>query len=109
MKVRTRTLVAGAVVLGIAAGPAVAYAAPMSEAVSVPAPTGAMTPPLYTTAPDAAALSRAIAGVGPDNKDATAALVRVGGTSGRWVGSSGVADVRTGRKAFDDARFGRAP
>ncbi|WP_406185122.1 serine hydrolase domain-containing protein [Streptomyces sp. NBC_01006] len=105
MKVRTRTLVAGAVVLGIAAGPAVAYAAPMSEAVSVPAPTGAMTPPLYTTAPDAAALSRAIAGVGPDNKDATAALVRVGGTSGRWVGSSGVADVRTGRKAFDDARF----
>ncbi|MFJ3199877.1 serine hydrolase domain-containing protein [Streptomyces sp. NPDC086989] len=101
MKVRTRALIATALVLGIAAGPAVAHAAP----AAVPMSARDVYPPVYTTAPDATALRRAIAGVGPGNGDATAALVRVGGTSGRWVGSSGVADVRTGRKAFDDARF----
>ncbi|MFE2142331.1 serine hydrolase domain-containing protein [Streptomyces sp. NPDC059456] len=101
MKVRTRALIATALVLGIAAGPAVAHAAP----AAVPVSARDAAPPVYTTAPDAAALRKAIAGVGPGNADATAALVRVGGTSGRWVGSSGVADVRTGRKAIDDARF----
>ncbi|MFE2479922.1 serine hydrolase [Streptomyces sp. NPDC059389] len=109
MKARTRTLIATALVLGIAAGPAVAHAAPAPDpapgTATAPAAAGSVKPPLYTTPPDAAALRKAIAGVGPGNKDATAALVRVGGTSGRWVGSSGVADVRTGRKAFDDARF----
>ncbi|MFF4104840.1 serine hydrolase domain-containing protein [Streptomyces sp. NPDC001903] len=107
MKARTRTLIATALVLGIAAGPAVAHAAPAPApgAVGAPASAGSARTPLYTTPPDAAALRKAIAGVGPGNKDATAALVRVGGTSGRWVGSSGVADVRTGRAAFDDARF----
>nr|WSW43417.1 beta-lactamase family protein [Streptomyces sp. NBC_01001] len=109
MKVRTRTLIATALVLGIAVGPAVAHAAPAPGPVTAPAaepvtPDGT-APPVYTTPPDAAALGKAIAGVGPDSKDATAALVRVGGTSGRWVGSSGVADVRTGRKALDGARF----
>ncbi|WP_329314650.1 MULTISPECIES: serine hydrolase domain-containing protein [unclassified Streptomyces] len=107
MKVRTRTLIATALVLGIAAGPVVAHAAPVTAAGTASAPASAsdVKPPLYTTAPDAAALRRAIAGVGPDSADAVAALVRVGGSSGRWVGSSGVADVRTGRKAFEDARF----
>lgn len=101
MKVRTRVLIAAALVLGIVAGPAVAHAAPAPGPVTA----GVTAPPVYTTPPDAAALRKAIAGLGPDNKDATAALVRVGGTSGSWVGSSGVADVRTGRQAMDGARF----
>ncbi|MFE2878012.1 serine hydrolase domain-containing protein [Streptomyces roseus] len=109
MDVRKRTLIATALVLGVAAGPAAAHtaaaAAPGPGAVAVRVPAPAAERPLYTAPPDAAALRKAITGVGPDSKDATAALVRVGGTSGRWVGSSGVADVRTGRKAFDDARF----
>ncbi|MEV6577688.1 serine hydrolase domain-containing protein [Streptomyces sp. NPDC051582] len=107
MDVRKRTLIATALVLGVAAGPAVAHAAAAAPpgAVAVRVPAGAAESPLYRTPPDAAALRKAITGVGPDNKDATAALVRVGGTSGRWAGSSGVADVRTGRAAFDEARF----
>ncbi|MYT23999.1 serine hydrolase [Streptomyces sp. SID7760] len=109
MDVRKRTLIATALVLGVAAGPAAAHtaaaAAPGAGAVAVRVPAEATERPLYTAPPDAAALRKAIAGAGPESKDATAALVRVGGTSGRWVGRSGVADVRTGRKAFDDARF----
>lgn len=91
MKARTRTLIAAALVLGIASGPVVAHAAP------VPASAG-VTAPVVSTPPNAAALERAIAGLGAENKDATAALVRVGGTSGSWRGSSGVADIVTGRR-----------
>ncbi|MEV0987249.1 serine hydrolase domain-containing protein [Streptomyces sp. NPDC049949] len=107
MDVRTRTLIATALALGIAAGPTVARAAPAPApgAVTARVSAGTAAPPLYTSPPDAAALRKAIAGVGADDKDATAALVRVGGTSGRWAGSSGVADVRTRRKAFEEARF----
>jgi CubicO group peptidase (beta-lactamase class C family) len=54
-------------------------------------------------APDAKALSAALAGL-PD-ADATAALVRVGGTGGTWRGSSGVHDLESGRPADPDARF----
>lgn len=60
---------------------------------------------MFTSPPDAAALERAIAGLGARHPDATAALVRVGGTSGAWRGHSGVADVRSGRGAVEDARF----
>ncbi|MFJ4780469.1 serine hydrolase domain-containing protein [Streptomyces sp. NPDC088762] len=98
MKARTRTLIAAALVLGIASGPVVAHAAP------APAPAGAAAP-LVSTPPNAAALERAIAGLGAQNKDATAALVRVGGTSGGWRGSSGVADIVTGRAAVEQGRF----
>ncbi|MCF3179598.1 beta-lactamase family protein [Streptomyces polychromogenes] len=103
MKARTRTLVAAALVLGIAAGPvAAAQAAPARTRTPVAAPVPS---PVFSAPPDAAALRKAIAGVGPQNKDATAALVRVGGTSGSWRGSAGVADVRDGRAAVEDARF----
>ncbi|KJY33816.1 serine hydrolase domain-containing protein [Streptomyces katrae] len=103
MKARTRTLVAAALVLGIAAGPvAAAQAAPARSQTPVAAPVPS---PVFSAPPDAAALRKAIAGVGPQNKDATAALVRVGGTSGSWRGSAGVADVRDGRAAVEDARF----
>ncbi|MFD5418195.1 serine hydrolase domain-containing protein [Streptomyces sp. NPDC127069] len=103
MKARTRTLVAAALVLGIAAGPvAAAQATPARAQTPVAAPVPS---PVFSAPPDAAALRKAIAGVGPQNKDATAALVRVGGTSGSWRGSAGVADVRDGRAAVEDARF----
>ncbi|MFE2164804.1 serine hydrolase domain-containing protein [Streptomyces sp. NPDC059447] len=98
MKARTRTLIAAALVLGIASGPVVAHAAPAPVRAGVAAP-------VVSTPPNAAVLERAIAGLGPDHKDATAALVRVGGTSGSWRGSSGVADVRTGRDVVEQGRF----
>ncbi|MFB6613511.1 serine hydrolase domain-containing protein [Streptomyces sp. NPDC056367] len=108
MKARTRTLIAAALVLGIASGPVVAHAAPApaspSASASASASAGA-TAPLVPTPPNAAALERAIAGLGAQNKDATAALVRVGGTSGSWRGSSGVADIATGREATAQGRF----
>ncbi|MEU9033868.1 serine hydrolase domain-containing protein [Streptomyces sp. NPDC048352] len=101
MKARTRTLLAAALVLGVAAGPvAGAQAAPAPAPVSAPAPS-----PVFSTPPDAAALRKAITGLGAGHREATAALVRVGGTSGSWRGSSGVADVRSGRQAIEDARF----
>ncbi|WP_420034875.1 serine hydrolase domain-containing protein [Streptomyces sp. cg28] len=53
-------------------------------------------------APDARALTEAISGL-PD--DATAALVRVGGTCGSWHGTAGVRDLRTQHKALPDAEF----
>ncbi|WP_030718598.1 serine hydrolase domain-containing protein [Streptomyces sp. NRRL S-237] len=100
MKARTRTLIAAALVLGIASGPVVAHAAP------VPVPSGAAAlAPRFCAPPNAAALERAIAGLGPENKDATAALVRVGGTNGSWRGGSGVADIVTGRAAVEQGRF----
>lgn len=104
MKARMRTLIATALALGVAAGPAVAQAAPVPAAASAPG-RGAAEEPVFRTPPDAAALRRALAGVGADGTDATAALVRVGGTSGSWQGSAGVADVRTGRPAVAQARF----
>ncbi|MET9959744.1 serine hydrolase domain-containing protein [Streptomyces sp. NPDC006326] len=104
MKVRMRTLIATALVLGVAAGPAVANAAPRPAAAPVPVSAGAEQP-VFRAPPDAAALRKALAGVGAGSGDATAALVRVGGTSGSWQGSSGVADIRTGRPASAQARF----
>ncbi|MFH7597665.1 serine hydrolase domain-containing protein [Streptomyces racemochromogenes] len=104
MKARTRTLVAAALVLGLTAGPVAAAQAVPSAAPSAPVSAGAASP-VFSAPPDAEALRKAIAGVGPRNKDATAALVRVGGTSGGWHGAAGVADVRSGRPAVEEARF----
>ncbi|MET9607551.1 serine hydrolase domain-containing protein [Streptomyces sp. NPDC006512] len=103
MNATTRTLIAAALVLGVACGPAVAaHAAP--DPVPVPVSAGAV-PPVFSAPPNAAALEKAVAGLGADHEDATAALVRVGGTSGSWRGASGVADVRTGRPAVEEGRF----
>ncbi|MFC9912005.1 serine hydrolase domain-containing protein [Streptomyces sp. NPDC059862] len=52
--------------------------------------------------PDVKALCAALAGL-PD-KDATAALIRVGG-KGSWHGVAGVRDVKTGAPALEKARF----
>ncbi|WP_329115323.1 serine hydrolase domain-containing protein [Streptomyces sp. NBC_01353] len=93
MKSTTRTLLAAALVLGVAAGPAAVPAAATGTpaAVSVPA------------SHSDAALEAAIAGL--PKAHATAALVRVGGTEGVWRGASGVHDLATMRPADADARF----
>ncbi|PKT73677.1 peptidase [Streptomyces populi] len=90
---RTAVVLAAALALGLAAGPLVAPAS------ASPAPVAART----STGPDAAALRAALAGL-PD-ADATAALVRVGGSDGTWRGSAGVHDLESGRAADPDARF----
>ncbi|MER8046382.1 serine hydrolase domain-containing protein [Streptomyces sp. NPDC094032] len=92
MRNTTRTLLAAALVLGVAAGPAVLPAG----AAPVPAATA-------TASSADAALAAAIAGL--PSKDATAALVRVGGTEGTWQGSAGVHDLRSNRPADPGARF----
>ncbi|MFE0777138.1 serine hydrolase domain-containing protein, partial [Streptomyces sp. NPDC058861] len=51
----------------------------------------------------AKAMAAAIAGL--PRADATAALVRVGGTEGSWQGSSGVHDLESGAPADPAARF----
>jgi CubicO group peptidase (beta-lactamase class C family) len=100
MHVRTRsTALAAALALALAAGP---LAAPAFAAAPAPA-TAATTGTTGTTGPNAEALRAAIAGL-PD-ADATAALVRVGGTDGVWRGSAGVHDLASGRAADPDARF----
>ncbi|MFK0107545.1 serine hydrolase domain-containing protein [Streptomyces sp. NPDC091217] len=97
MRVRTRsTALAASLVLTLAAGP---LAAPALAATAASAPAADRS----TTGPDAEALRAAIAGL-PD-ADATAALVRVGGTDGVWRGSAGVHDLASGRAADPDARF----
>lgn len=99
MNSRTRTALAAALVLGVAAGPAAPAlaAAPRTTAARTTADA-----PVYD-APDADALRAAISGL-PSN-DATAALVRIGGTDGSWRGSSGVHDLTSNRPADPDARF----
>ncbi len=97
LKASTRTLLAAALVLGVAAGstalPATASAAPRATA-----------PAASAIDPDvAAALETAVAGL--PSADATAALVRVGGSAGVWRGGSGVHDLVSGRAADPEGRF----
>ncbi|UUU23675.1 serine hydrolase domain-containing protein [Streptomyces sp. DSM 40750] len=109
MRRTTRTLLAAALVLGVAAGPAVLPAA----ASTVFAPSTPSTPSTASVKDVsarskadpalAAALEAAIAGL--PSADATAALVRVGGTEGVWRGSSGVRDLTTDRAADPNGRF----
>jgi len=96
MHIRVRTACAALVVLGLAAG-SLAGAAAASPATTVVR---------EADGPNAKALRDAIADL-PDlsDKDATAALVRVGGTGGSWHGSSGVRDLATGRAALEHGRF----
>ncbi|GAB2799136.1 serine hydrolase domain-containing protein [Streptomyces chlorus] len=98
-RTRARTAVASAVlaalVLGPLAGAAGAVgAAPGAVSVAGDAPA--------IDGPDTAALEEALAGI-PDG-DVSAALVRVGG-KGRWTGTAGVRDLRTGAPALENARF----
>ncbi|WP_229378959.1 serine hydrolase [Streptomyces sp. VRA16 Mangrove soil] len=65
--------------------------------------TAVAAAPRTTGGLDTAALRAALAGL-PDD-DATAALVRVGGTDGTWHGAGGVHDLASGRAALPGARF----
>ncbi|WP_435221465.1 serine hydrolase domain-containing protein [Streptomyces sp. Tue6028] len=94
---RTAVVVAAAVCVGLAAGPL------STPAFGSPTARGPVASAQRTGGPDAGALRAALAGL-PDG-DATAALVRVGGTDGVWRGSAGVHDLRSGRAADPDARF----
>lgn len=85
---RNRPIVAG-VVLAALAGALVPRAASAG---------GGPLPPL-----DPKAMSAAIAGL-PDAK-VTGALVRVTGSAGRWSGTSGVGDLRTGRPVPVGGRY----
>ncbi|MFE0650732.1 serine hydrolase domain-containing protein [Streptomyces sp. NPDC059534] len=94
MRKSTRTLLAAALVLGAVTAPAITpafAAAPPAVAASA------------SSAPSSADLSAVIAGL--PRADATAALVRVGGTEGSWQGSAGVHDLETNAPADAAARF----
>ncbi|MCX4765341.1 beta-lactamase family protein [Streptomyces sp. NBC_01275] len=101
MRARRRTtLVTASLVLALtAAGP---LAAPAFAAPAAPAAPAALASQ-QTGALDTAALAAALTGL-PD-ADATAALVRVGGTDGAWRGSAGVHDLASGAAADPGARF----
>ncbi|MFC5833429.1 serine hydrolase domain-containing protein [Nonomuraea insulae] len=79
-------------------------ALPAQAATSCPPPAviradpGAPIPPI-----NSAALEKAIANL--PAADATAAIVRVGGSKGSWKGVTGVADLATQRKAAEHVRF----
>jgi D-alanyl-D-alanine carboxypeptidase len=105
---RPAVALAAALALGLAAGPlsAPAFASPATRnATQSPTRNAAhnAAAPARTAGPDAEALRAALAGL-PD-ADATAALVRVGGTDGGWRGSAGVHDLASGRKADPNALF----
>ncbi|WP_306318686.1 MULTISPECIES: serine hydrolase [unclassified Streptomyces] len=97
MKRRSALTLALPTALALAFG-AVATAVPPAQAH--PARAGVSPAP---GAPDAQALTAALAGL-PDD-DATAALLRIGGTGGSWHGTAGVRDLRTREKALEHARF----
>ncbi|MGW2839027.1 serine hydrolase domain-containing protein [Streptomyces sp. NPDC001493] len=104
MKNRTRTLLASPLILGVLAGPA----AVPGHAVTGPAAAATVrgvTTVDDTTVGDADSRALAAAIAGLPREDATAALVRVGGTDGAWRGSAGVHDLASGRPADPDARF----
>ncbi|MFE5712255.1 serine hydrolase domain-containing protein [Streptomyces sp. NPDC056501] len=98
MKKSTRTLLAAALVLGVAAGPAIVPA----TAATPPAATSTAALPVPFPSLETG-MPAAIAGL--PRADATAALVRVGGTEGSWQGSSGVHDLESGSPVDPAARF----
>lgn len=95
MQFRARTALAAALVIGLTGA---ATAPALAQAHTPPAAVASQGP-----APDGKALRAAIKGL--PNADATAALVRVGGTDGAWRGSSGVHDLVTERRADPHGRF----
>ncbi|MFJ8110781.1 serine hydrolase domain-containing protein [Streptomyces sp. NPDC096132] len=98
MRARRRTTVlAASLVLALAA------AGPLAAAPAFAAPVVQRADTLDEQALDEQALAAAISGL-PD-ANATAALVRVGGTDGTWRSSAGVHDLASGRAADPDARF----
>ncbi|WP_345056894.1 serine hydrolase domain-containing protein [Streptomyces rameus] len=89
-------VLAGALLLSAAVPAGAAVTAPASPA---PAHAGREAP----AGLDVKALRAAVAAL--DDPQATAAQIRVSGTSGRWYGAAGTADLRTGRAVTADDRF----
>ncbi|GAB2741513.1 serine hydrolase domain-containing protein [Streptomyces bullii] len=94
MRARRRAILAASLTLALAPG------APAAPAFASPAPAAGAHRP---EGPNATTLGEALAGL-PD-AEATAALVRVGGTAGTWHGSAGVHHLDSGRAADPHARF----
>ncbi|MFI9049532.1 serine hydrolase domain-containing protein [Streptomyces sp. NPDC053427] len=97
-----RTALAAALVLALSAGASAPALADAPGTGTTTADAQATHPSTPSTGPNVPALEKALHGL-PD-KDTTAALVRVGG-DGSWHGSAGVHDLRTHRKALENARF----
>ncbi|MGI5529588.1 serine hydrolase domain-containing protein [Streptomyces syringium] len=85
----------------VAAMSVAATVPPALASSSSPAPLAAAVAERVPS--NAEAMRRAIAGL--PSADATAAQVRLGGTDGRWLGTSGEADIRTHRAPKGDERF----
>ena len=104
-----RGILAGTALVASTALTAVAVA-PASAAPAASAASGTDVRTTLSTgtasalpALDPALLREAIAGL--PNATMTGALVTIGGAGGRWSGTSGVADVRTGRQVPSDGTF----
>ncbi|RLU80644.1 peptidase [Streptomyces griseocarneus] len=89
--------VAGALLLTAAVPASAAFATP-APARSTVAGTPSALPPL-----DTEALRAAISDL--DHPQATGAQLRVSGSAGKWYGTSGVSDIRTGRTIHADDTF----
>jgi CubicO group peptidase (beta-lactamase class C family) len=84
----------------VGAGLAVSVAAAASTAVAASASSSPASPPAPVPPLDTAALRAAIGDLA--HPPATAAQLRVGGSAGRWYGTSGVADIVSGRPVRPD-------
>ncbi|MEU7897211.1 serine hydrolase domain-containing protein [Nonomuraea sp. NPDC049152] len=82
---------------------AVVAAPARASAEDCPVPPPATDPVIKVPPLNEAALAKSIEKL--PAPDATAAVVRVGGTKGTWKGVTGVGDLRAKRPARDDVRF----
>ncbi|WKX72779.1 serine hydrolase [Streptomyces sp. XD-27] len=101
----SRRALLGAAAAGTALA-AVGLPAPRAAAATGPTPAPAAPAPVPLPPLDPAALHAAIGDL--EHPPATAAQLQVSGSAGRWYGTSGVADLRSGRsvRAGDKVRIG---
>ncbi|WP_406353279.1 beta-lactamase family protein [Streptomyces sp. NBC_01635] len=101
-RTRARTAVASALLAALVLGPLAGAAGAAQPVGAAPGAVPVAGDAPADDGPDTAALEKALTGL-PDG-DVSAALVRVGG-KGRWTGTAGVRDLRTGAPALENARF----
>ncbi|MFD5658306.1 serine hydrolase domain-containing protein [Streptomyces hirsutus] len=106
-RARARTAVASALLAALVIGPLAGAAGAVQPGTAAPVAAAPCAVPSAGDVPadgepDTTALEKALVGI-PDG-DISAALVRVGG-KGRWTGTAGVRDLRTGAPALENARF----
>ncbi|MCC3768660.1 serine hydrolase [Streptomyces sp. UNOC14_S4] len=95
--------VAGALLLTAAVPASAAFAAPAPAGSTVAGTTGTTGTPSVLPPLDPTALRAAISDL--DHPQATGAQLRVSGSAGKWYGTSGVSDIRTGRAVHADDKF----